>query len=97
MWWVAVVLARYEHKDGMAQRQTVVVKLLRDGACRQYGVTCQVMQVQHRESGEIFALKTMRKNHVVQVTAPPLNDTIGDRAQLSTICHPITTSCCAEK
>ena len=26
------------------------------------------MQVKHRDSGEIFALKTMRKNHVVQVT-----------------------------
>ena len=42
------------------------------------------MQVQHRDSGEIFALKTMRKNHVVQVPAPPFTHVIGDRAQLST-------------
>ena len=33
----------------------------------------QVMQVQHRGSGDIYALKTMRKNHVVQVSPPLLS------------------------
>ena len=46
----------------------------------------KVMQVERRDSGEVFAIKTMRKNHVVK-----MNDVIGvrtERSVLKRIRHP---------